>query len=872
MGRWRIHIGVVAVVAVSAFLGSAGPVLGLVLHPSGETPPAVRPDDAVIGRWATNASCVAVGANYVVTTCHQGGGVGASVFFPDSADADTLPDEYLVAEIFQHNKADVRVVRLTPVGGVPDLSYTIAPFTGTNETTFSSAVVGGYGKARGAELKNGADIIYGYGWSGNSNLTLRWGENRIDGTGQGNGTPYVSAVLTADFDRLSSGLAAEAGIAEFDSGGGWFIDIDPGPGVVWRLAGLSRGAEHATTAETWFLDPGTGTPDSDYLDAVRISSYADWINAVLEPHLWTGAAGGAWSAEGNWSGVVPNAAERWAVFSEAAPGRTVTLDAPVTVGVLRFDAADGYTITGASTLTLQSDDNVAGIEINRESGTVFYGAHRIETPVTLAGQVVVTQRSAGAFTLAGAVSGPGGIRKTGWGVMVLASANSFLGDVEIEAGTLRAAHPGALGAGDVALRGGRLTLAYDADALFTTDVSVYANSEIRVEPLAAGTGRTLSLASLTTVGIPTLTATGGGGYGLAVQGQTRFNAVTSAVTLATTSADVALLGGVQLGMGALTKTGPRLLTIDGAQAYGVGTRMNVDGGTLRLASDAGPVEAVLALHVRNAAATARFASVQHLADLHLAAGRAECAPGGGNTLVTAALAIDAGTGGLPNAVLDLADNNLVIDYEPGASPYGEVAAWIRSGYADGPTGYWDGMGITSSAAAGSADQSTALAVLDNADPVCGGLTTFDGEDVDATSILVKYTWAGDLNLDGVVDFNDYNIIDNTFLAGAPPAGGYRWSVGDINYDGVVDFNDYNLIDNIWLAHGGETLGGAAAPGAGPTSADDLLAGAGPVVLDASASPAVVGVVPEPASLLLAAVGAAGVWAGRRRSGRPAARP
>jgi len=872
MGRWRIPIGVVVVVAVSALLGSAGPARGLVLHPDGETPPASHPDDAAIGRWSTNASCVAVGPNTVVTTCHQGGGVGTNVYFPD-ADGDGLMDHYTVAEIFQHNKADIRVARLLPVGDDPDLTYYIAPYTGTpSETTYASAVVGGYGKGRGADLVNGADITYGYEWGGADNLTLRWGQNKFEGTGQGNGT-FTSAVLTADFDGVGGvggRLAAEAAIAEFDSGGGWFLDVQSGPDVSWRLAGLSRGAEHAVDAESLFLNPETGTPDPDGLDAVRVGSYAGWITGVLEPHRWTGDTGGAWSSATNWSTTVPNAAERWAVFTDDAPGRTVVLGAPATVGVLRFDAAGGYTLTGTSTLTLRSDDNVAGIEINRLNGTVWYGAHRIETPVYLASPLVVMQRSTGTFTMAGAVSGPGSVRKVGWGTMALTSANTFLGDVIVAEGTLRAEDPGALGAGDARLEGGRLTLAWDADALFPSDVTVNASSEIRVEPLAAGTGRTLSLATLTTQGIPTLTVTGTAGYGLAVQGLTKFSAVVGTVTLAT-SADLALLGGTQLVVGTVTKTGGGTLTVDGAQAYGTDTRMNVDGGTLRLESDAGPTEAVLAVHVRAASASAEFASTQHLAELHLAAGSAACDAGGAGTFVTGALAIDAGAGGAPNAVFDLAESALVIDYAPGAGPYDQVAAWIRSGFADGPTGFWDGPGITSTAAAACADRSTALGVLDNADPVGGGRTTFAGEAVDADSVLVAYTWAGDLNLDGVVDFNDYNIIDNTFLAGAPPAGGYRWNVGDVNYDGTVDFNDYNVMDNVFLAHGGETLASSAGPEAADAApTNEILAAPGTVLDDPSMSVGT-GVVPEPATVLLVAAGAAGAWASRRRSGRRAPR-
>ena len=86
-----------------------------------------------------------------------------------------------------------------------------------------------------------------------------------------------------------------------------------------------------------------------------------------------------------------------------------------------------------------------------------------------------------------------------------------------------------------------------------------------------------------------------------------------------------------------------------------------------------------------------------------------------------------------------------------------------------------------------------------------GWTDLEGVPVDETSVLVKYTYYGDLNFDGIVDSNDYDLIDNTFAlydAFNPPPGGWRWSVGDITYDGVVDSNDFDKIDNAFALQGG----------------------------------------------------------------------
>jgi subtilisin family serine protease len=48
---------------------------------------------------------------------------------------------------------------------------------------------------------------------------------------------------------------------------------------------------------------------------------------------------------------------------------------------------------------------------------------------------------------------------------------------------------------------------------------------------------------------------------------------------------------------------------------------------------------------------------------------------------------------------------------------------------------------------------------------------------------------GDANGDGIIDFDDYALIDTGFLNGLSGYGN-----GDFNYDGVIDFDDYAIID------------------------------------------------------------------------------
>jgi hypothetical protein len=65
-----------------------------------------------------------------------------------------------------------------------------------------------------------------------------------------------------------------------------------------------------------------------------------------------------------------------------------------------------------------------------------------------------------------------------------------------------------------------------------------------------------------------------------------------------------------------------------------------------------------------------------------------------------------------------------------------------------------------------------------------------------TDVLVKYTYFGDANLDGMVNGSDYTLIDNGYNSGLS-----GWRNGDFNYDGVIDGDDYMLIDNAFNTQG-----------------------------------------------------------------------
>jgi hypothetical protein len=68
---------------------------------------------------------------------------------------------------------------------------------------------------------------------------------------------------------------------------------------------------------------------------------------------------------------------------------------------------------------------------------------------------------------------------------------------------------------------------------------------------------------------------------------------------------------------------------------------------------------------------------------------------------------------------------------------------------------------------------------------------FAGQTITGATTIAMYTYAGDMNFDGLVDAADYGVIDNWVQF--PGTSGY--ANGDLNYDGVIDAADYGIIDN-----------------------------------------------------------------------------
>ncbi len=179
--------------------------------------------------------------------------------------------------------------------------------------------------------------------------------------------------------------------------------------------------------------------------------------------------------------------------------------------------------------------------------------------------------------------------------------------------------------------------------------------------------------------------------------------------------------------------------------------------------------------------------VDHFSTLNIASGASLLMNNSNSGFRTDKTVLIANVLGLdPAGKLDLNSNDAIIHNAIG---YSTITGFLKSGFAGGN---WNGVGMDSSAA--------------NADPkhisAIGAEVNSTGANFDSqtglltTDILLKYTYYGDGNLDGVVDGSDYTLIDAAF--GTPTTG---WQNGDFNFDNLIDGSDYTLIDNAFNTQG-----------------------------------------------------------------------
>jgi hypothetical protein len=239
--------------------------------------------------------------------------------------------------------------------------------------------------------------------------------------------------------------------------------------------------------------------------------------------------------------------------------------------------------------------------------------------------------------------------------------------------------------------------------------------------------------------------------------------------------------GIKVGAGkVLKKTGEGALDT-GPIDLAAAAKLNVNQGVLQ------------AVYVRGASATIRADALVQIARNGTA----------GGTSKLDELVIE-GTTNAWEGRLDLRDNDLIVqsNERERLSVLSRVYNQVKTAR-NSELFLWSGNGIGTSSAQRNPLVGLAVALNDNGNgtPM---VATFGGQAVDANSVLVKFTYNGDANLDGRINADDYFRIDSGFLA---QLRGPTYRDGDFNYDAKINADDYFLIDSAFLGQGAPLDGG-----------------------------------------------------------------
>jgi autotransporter-associated beta strand protein len=464
----------------------------------------------------------------------------------------------------------------------------------------------------------------------------------------------------------------------------------------------------------------------------------------------------------------------------------------------------------------------------------------VTTSITLNSLVVpssVTANSSLDYSIAGTgtIAGPTSLIKSGTGNLTLTNNNTFTGGTTINSGTVTIGSAGtvlltAVGTGSVILNGGALagTSAGLNGSTGTLSMPIQVNAPggtINFTSPATAEG-TLNIAgSLTGTGSLHLMSTGtehfnvrgvntGFNGSVVVDGS---NAIVRFITPASASATTSYelnSGTLCVDVGSLSQTislgslkGAAGTTLRGHWSFNTGANHTLEIGALntstvfagtiidgRQGNTSGTFRPTLIKKVGNGTLTLTGTNT-YTGATTVQAGVLELGPNAHAPVLT-------GGGAILNG------GKLLMNYT-GTSPQAAIVADLT---ANATTGFLAGKVRTTN----TLDNTKAIGWLDN-----------------GSTFSAKYTYKGDIDLDGAVTSIDFNA----FVAGYGTTTGATWGQGDNNYDGKVNTTDFNYLAG--------NFGGAPIPA--PVAASDLGS-----------------VVPEPASLGLIACGVA-MSMRRRRS-------
>ena len=164
--------------------------------------------------------------------------------------------------------------------------------------------------------------------------------------------------------------------------------------------------------------------------------------------------------------------------------------------------------------------------------------------------------------------------------------------------------------------------------------------------------------------------------------------------------------------------------------------------------------------------------------------------------------------------LDITNNSLVVACASGIEANAAYARLVNQARYASNNLLWDRAGLTSTAAQADTRQVTSVAVVLNRDDSSPGspafLSSFDptldanqAVAVNTQSVLVKYTYNGDADLNGIVDERDLDRFSTGYSdqRSATPKGLVGWAWGDFDNNGTIDERDLDLFSTAYSLHG-----------------------------------------------------------------------
>ena len=267
------------------------------------------------------------------------------------------------------------------------------------------------------------------------------GTNLIDGSASIDcGTAIVGSAASAmTFTLRNLGAADLTGLAVAMDG------ANAGDFTVGSLGATTLTAGMSTTFSVTFTPGAAGSRAA----AIHIASNDRNKNpfdialtgtGTVAPMIftWSTAASGNWSDASKWtnnqgSGTAPNAVGQSNYILNFNIAGTYTATNDLNPGFLlnRINVGNGITTLAGNSLTFAAN-GVTPPRLFKTGPSALF----IMNPLNLASDLTIQGLAIGPVTISGAISGPGGLIKSGAGTLTLSALNSYGGNTTVSSGTL----------------------------------------------------------------------------------------------------------------------------------------------------------------------------------------------------------------------------------------------------------------------------------------------------------------------------------------------------------------------------------------------------------------------------------------------------